>query len=98
VRLVVSSIAAETIRHLSPTVKRGIRQALRSIELDPACGEPLQRELAGYFKFKVRRFRVIYAIDRVRGIVTVVAAGQRSTIYEEVAEQLRARPSLRGRR
>jgi mRNA-degrading endonuclease RelE of RelBE toxin-antitoxin system len=39
----------------------------------------------------VRRFRIVYAVDRGRRTVRVVAVGPRSTIYEEVAEQSRGR-------
>ena len=28
---------------------------------EPGAGEPLQRELAGLWKYRVRRFRVVYA-------------------------------------
>jgi len=89
VRLVVSPGIAETIRHLSPSIKRGIEQALRLIAAEPGCGEPLQRELAEYLKYKVRRFRIIYAVDRTRRVIRVVAVGPRATIYEEFAARLR---------
>ena len=89
-RLVISPVAASAIRYLPPAVKRAVREALRSVGRDPACGEPLQRELAGYFKFRVRRFRIVYTVDRLRRTVRILAVGPRSTIYEEVADQLSA--------
>ena len=88
-KLVISPAAADVIRHLPPSVKRGVKQAIRAIAADPDCGEPLQRELAAYRKYKVRRFRIVYAIDRRRRTVRILAVGPRSTIYEEVAERLR---------
>lgn len=88
-KLVIAPGAAETIRHLPPSVKRGVKQAIRAIAADPNCGEPLQRELAGYRKFKVRRFRIVYAIDRGRRTVRIAAVGPRLTIYEKIAERLR---------
>ncbi len=90
-KLVISPAAADTIRHLPPSVKRGVKQAIRAIAGDPERGEPLQRELAAYRKFKVRRFRIVYAIERGRRTVRIVAVGPRSTIYEEVAERLQGR-------
>jgi len=88
-KLVISPAAAAVIRHLPPSIKRGVKQAIRAIAADPACGEPLQRELAAYRKFKVRRFRVIYALHRRRRIARIVAVGPRQTIYEDLAEHLR---------
>lgn len=88
-KLVISPAAADVIRHLPPSVKRGVKQAIRAIAADPDCGEPLQRELAAHRKYRVRRFRIVYAIDRRRRTVRILAVGPRSTIYEEVAERLR---------
>jgi len=49
-------------------------------------GSPLRRELEGLWNFRVRRFGVVYAVDRSRRIVQVVAVGHRRTIYEELSE------------
>jgi mRNA-degrading endonuclease RelE of RelBE toxin-antitoxin system len=90
-KLVIPPGVADTIRHLPPSLKRGVRQAIRTIAETPDSGEPLQRELAAYLKYKVRRFRIVYVIDRRRRMLRIMAVGPRSTIYEEVAEQLRGR-------
>ena len=90
-KLVIPPGVAETIRHLPPSVKRGVREAIRTIAANPDSGEPLQRDLAAYLKYKVRRFRIVYEIDRRRRTLRIMAVGPRSTIYEEVAEQLRSR-------
>jgi len=80
---------AEIIRHLPPDVKRSIRQALRALSAAPNVGEPLQRELEGLWKYRVRRFRIVYAIDWNHRIMRIVAVGHQRGIYEEAAEQLR---------
>ena len=80
---------AEVIRHLSPELKRSVKHAIRAISADPHCGDSLQRELADYWKYRVRRFRIVYSIDRAGRVIRIVAVGPRRTIYEEVAEQLR---------
>ena len=54
---------AEVIRSLHPDLKRSIKAAIRGIAADPECGEPLIRELDGLWKYRVRRFRIVYAID-----------------------------------
>jgi mRNA interferase RelE/StbE len=82
---------AEVIRHLSPELKRSVKHAIRAISRDPHCGDPLQKELKGYWKYRVRRFRIVYHIDRAHQAVRIVAVGPRRTIYEEAAEQLRDR-------
>ncbi len=80
---------AEVIRHLHPDLKRSVRQAVRALCADPTCGEPLQKELEGYWKYRVRRFRIVYTIDRPDRIIRIVAVGPRRTIYEQAADQLR---------
>jgi len=80
---------AEIIRHLPPEVKRGVKQALRVLSDDPEAGEPLRRELAGLWKYRIRRYRIVYAIDRQQRLLHIVAVGLRRGIYEEVAERVR---------
>lgn len=80
---------AEVIRHLPPEVKRGIKAAIRALSDDPALGEPLQRELEGLLKYRVKRYRVIYALDRRRRIIRVMAVGHRRAVYEELADLVR---------
>ena len=83
---------AEIIRQLPPDVKRGVKQALRILSADPSAGEPLRRDLEGLWKYRVRRYRIVYAADRSRRVLKVFAVGHRSAIYEQVAEALRGKP------
>jgi mRNA interferase RelE/StbE len=80
---------AEVIRSLHPDLKRSIKSAVRAIASNPECGEPLLRELAGMWKFRVRRFRIVYAIDRKTRVIRLVAIGHRRYVYEELTAQLR---------
>ncbi|MGH7830810.1 MAG: type II toxin-antitoxin system RelE family toxin [Candidatus Binatia bacterium] len=80
---------AEIVRHLPPEVKRSIKQALRFLSSDPFAGAALIRELSGLWKFKVRRFRIIYEVDRKARIIRIFAIGHRREVYEELADRLR---------
>lgn len=80
---------AEVIRSLHPDLKRSIKSAVRAIAPDPECGVPLRRELEGLRKFRVRRFRIVYAIDRKARTIRLMAVGHRQSIYEELSDQLR---------
>lgn len=75
----------EIIRHLPPDVKRSIKQALKSLSAGPFAGAPLLRELSGLWKFKVRRFRIIYELDRKARVIRIFAIGHRREVYEELA-------------
>ena len=85
---------AEVVRHLAPDIKRSVKQALRALCSDPFSGEPLLRELAGLRKYRVRRFRIVYEIDRRRRLLRIFAVGHRRDVYERVADRLR-RPTPR---
>lgn len=88
-RPVIPPHVAERLRHLSPDLKRGIREAIRAIALDPARGEPLKRELKEYLKFRVRRYRIVYRVDKRARTVAIMAVGHRRSVYEDAAAAIR---------
>lgn len=90
-RLDIPPHLAEIIRHLPPDLKRAVKGALQALSGDPALGEPLLRELEGLWKYRVRRFRIIYSVDRTKRVVRIFAVGHRRTIYEAVAALVGAR-------
>ena len=80
---------AGIIRHLPPELKRGVKQALRTLSADPFPGTPLIGELAEPWRIKVRRFRIVYEPDRKARVIRIFAIGHRREVYDELAEQLR---------
>ena len=82
---------AEVIRSLHHDLKRSIKAALRNIATDPECGEPLMRELDGLWKYRVRRFRIVYTIDRKARVIRLIAVGHRQSIYEDLIAKLRTK-------
>ena len=85
----VSPCVVEIIRGLPLDVKRSVKQAIRSLSADPFSGAPLMGELSGLWKFKVRRFRIVYELDRKTRIIRIYAIGHRREVYEELADRLR---------
>lgn len=90
-QLVIPPHVAAVIRSLPPDLKRPIKAAMRALVADPEIGEPLMRELSGLQKFRVRRFRIVYAVNRRAGKIQIMAVGHRSHIYEDIAVQLASR-------
>lgn len=80
---------AAVIRTLHPDLKQSIKSAIRAIAANPECGEPLQRELDGLRKYRVRRFRIVYAIEQKRRVIRLMAVGHRRTVYEELTDRIR---------
>ena len=79
----------EIIRHLPPELKQRIKRAIRSLSAVPSAGEPLIAELSGAWSFKVRRFRIIYELNRKARVLRLFAIGHRREVYEQLADQLR---------
>ena len=77
---------ADVLRRLPPDITRPIKAALRAIGANPSIGALLERELKGLWRFRVRRFRIVYAVDRSRGIIRVLAVAHRRQIYDDLAE------------
>jgi mRNA-degrading endonuclease RelE of RelBE toxin-antitoxin system len=94
-QLAIPPHVAEIIRHLPPDLKRGIKQALRTLSADPLTGTPLIGELAGLWRIKVKRFRIVYECDRKTRMVRVFAIGHRRDIYEEAAALVRRKTKQR---
>ena len=82
---------AEITRHLPPDLKRAIKAALQALGRDPALGEPLMRELEGLWKYRVRRFRIVYSVDRSSRVIRIFAVGHRRSIYETVTALVHGR-------
>lgn len=81
----------EVVRHLAPALKRSVRSAIRALAANPKAGEPLRDELDGLFKFRVRRYRIVYRVlERVR-VIRILAVGERRTVYEELTARARSR-------
>jgi mRNA interferase RelE/StbE len=86
-RLDIPPHVAQVIRSLIHP-KRSIKSAISVVVTDPEYGEAILRELDGLWKFRVRRFRIVYAVDR-KG--RVMAVGHRQHVYEELTARLRVK-------
>jgi addiction module RelE/StbE family toxin len=74
--------ASRLIARLSPEVKRLIRSAIDDLRRDPYAGSELHGELAGYFSFRIRRYRIIYRVRENDSSLDVYYVGHRRDIYE----------------
>ena len=81
---------SDVIRRLPPDLKRGVRAALRALSANPHEGVPLVAELEGKWRYRVRRYRIVYEIDSRARALRVVAVAHRRLIYEQLAARLRS--------
>ena len=83
---------AEIIRHLPPDIRRSLKATIRALSNNLELGDPLIKELNGFWKYRVKRFWVVYAIGHRRKILQIIAVGHRRGIYEEVSELRHKKP------
>ena len=83
---------ADVLTHLPPAVKRDAKQALQILSHDPHAGEPLEKELRGLWKFRIRSFRVVYRIVAGERLIQVMAVESRETVYETVRRLIQEKP------
>jgi mRNA-degrading endonuclease RelE of RelBE toxin-antitoxin system len=81
---------AEIIRSLPSDLKKSVRAAIDEIAINPACGEPLHGELDGLWQFRVRRFRIVYEVDRKARSLRGLAVAHRQDVYEKLAAQVKS--------
>ncbi len=79
------------LRHLPPSRKKKLKESLKAIASNPQIGKPLQEDLRGFVSYRVGRIRIIYAVDRERKRVQIVAIGPRRNIYEELEKDLKSK-------
>lgn len=78
---------AETVRRLPPEIKKSVRGALTDLSENPDLGEPLLRDLKGLWKYKVRRYRIVYEPDRAKRILRIYAVNHRREVYDRVKKE-----------
>lgn len=83
-RISIPPHVADVLRHLPPAIKRDAKQALRILSEDPRAGQPLERELRGLWKYRIRSFRIVYHLVADQRLIQVIGIGPRRTIYDVI--------------
>ena len=81
-----AAAVTDPLRGLHPQIKRKLRAALAEIIADPYAGKALKDEIAGLWRFRVGKFRIVYRMRQsttTNRCVDLVACGPRERIYEE---------------
>jgi len=78
--------AARQLRDLGPSVASLVREFLDNRvcgAADPEkFGKPLRGELKGFWRYRVRDYRLLCRLEKKVLIVVVVAVGHRSNVYD----------------
>jgi len=84
--------AEKSFDKLSSSIKLQINKYLKkvaSLENPRAFGKALEKNLTGFWSYRVGKYRIIVDIQDDKLIVYIVAVGKRETIYEDVDKSLK---------
>jgi mRNA interferase RelE/StbE len=87
-RLKFTPEAARLIAKLHPEGKKLIKSGLDELRQNPFLGDDLQQELSGLKSLKIKRYRVLYAIDEEGKVIQVYYVGHRRDVYEQFRDLL----------
>lgn len=83
----VEETAARQLRALGPSaaaeILRFLDQRVRGRTDPTQIGKPLRGDKKGFWRYRVRDWRILCRLENGLLIVVVVAIGHRSTIYDE---------------
>ncbi len=78
-----TSEGASDLRKLDQSLQRRVLRRLQWLadNFEAVTPEALSGSLAGYSKFRIGSYRVIYTVDDARQLIVVHMVGHRSEIY-----------------
>ena len=74
--------ANKSILRLPLNIQNKIDKAFGIIRENPLSGSKLLGELAGYYKYRVGDYRVVYLFDKKKSVVIVVKVEHRRGVYK----------------
>ena len=79
---------SEEVLHFPPEVKRMVRLALDEVLVNPNSGSPLGGEFEGYWKYRAKRYRIIYNIRAEEKEIVIVFIDERASVYDRLRKML----------
>jgi mRNA interferase RelE/StbE len=82
--VVVSSQAGEFFEEASASLQRKLDRCFEMLKINPRSHpniKPLKGELAGYYRYRVGDYRVVYSIDDEQKQVFVLIIKHRGEVY-----------------
>jgi mRNA interferase RelE/StbE len=74
--------AQKRARRLPNHIQKRLPEALIIIQQNPIIGVKLHGELAGYFKYRLGDYRIVYTFNTKTSTVEVVAIEHRQGVYK----------------
>ena len=89
----VSEQVARFVARQAPEPRQFLRAALRGLENERGNIKGLEGELSGYYRLRVRGYRIVFAYAttaKTRRVIHCIFAERRSVVYEIFEEALKS--------
>ena len=73
--------AKKELKAIKEIHQTAINTALEELKEYPFIGKPLTKELTERFSYRIGVYKIIYKVNKHDGIITIIPAGHRGTIY-----------------
>jgi len=74
--------AKREFKNISIRHKQVLTPILEELKDDPFFGKPLTREFTGKYSYRMGVYRLIYKVNKVDKIISVLTVGHRGRVYE----------------
>ena len=84
--VIVKQPVYDFVRRLAPEPRRAIKRGLETLRVGRGDRKPLEATLAGYYRLRVGRYRIVYRFISPQAIEAIFAE-ERSIVYEVFEEE-----------
>ena len=80
--------ASRLLSKIHPENKKQLKQSLAELHQNPYTGKDLQEELSGFKSLRLKKYRIIYALQEETNYIEVYYIGRRRDVYEQFRDLL----------
>jgi len=84
--VIVKQPVYDFVRRLAPEPRRAIKRGLEALRVGRGDRQPLEATLAGYYRLRVGRYRIVYRFTSPQ-VIEAIFAEERSIVYEVFEEE-----------
>ena len=81
-RVQLAPTAADAFIRLNPEIRKQLKAGLNELASNPYAGKELQDDLAEFRSYRIKRYRIVYAIHDEERLLWVYSVGHRREIYD----------------
>lgn len=81
-RLKIAPPARRGLKKIQTLYEEEVALAIEELKEDPFTGKELVDELRGKWAYKIDVYRIIYIVNKVDKIITIISARHRSISYQ----------------